>query len=98
MSNKPKIQTLKSSLKVADLRPTSTQVVNRIRGYKLNQIRQRIASRDEYTCRKCKRVTVDFEIDHIRPLEQGGAESDDNRQLLCIRCHKEKSAQEGEKR
>ena len=72
--------------------------VVRIVGRKLQRIRERILLRDEYTCRKCGRVTVDLEVDHIVPLGDGGAESDNNRQCLCTTCHDIKSAAEGKER
>jgi 5-methylcytosine-specific restriction protein A len=32
------------------------------------------------------------EVDHIKPLEHGGTNEDDNLQLLCSECHKVKTA------
>ena len=90
-SIKPKISTL-------DVRTCSMPVVERIRGYELQKIRNRILLRDEYTCRRCGRVSVDLEIDHIVPLHLGGAETDENRQSLCPVCHAEKNAEEAEGR
>jgi len=66
----------------------------RIRGRKLQRIRDRILLRDEYTCRKCGHVSSRLEVDHIVPLHLGGVESDSNRQALCKRCHKIKSDRE----
>jgi 5-methylcytosine-specific restriction endonuclease McrA len=37
-----------------------------------------------------------FEIDHIKPLTNGGTNDVDNLQLLCKSCHKEKSMREKE--
>lgn len=34
------------------------------------------------------------EVDHIKPLHQGGADTDSNRQSLCSECHKRKSVTE----
>ena len=72
--------------------------VQRIVGRELQRIRDRILLRDEYTCQKCGRVTVDLEVDHIVPLHLGGQESDANRQCLCRTCHDIKSAVEGKER
>ena len=73
--------------------PASTR---RIEGREAQRIRKRIALRDGFTCQNpsCGLVTVQFEIDHIVPLHLGGAESDENRQLLCIKCHAIKTANE----
>jgi len=68
--------------------------VKRIVGRELQRIRERILLRDEYTCRKCGSVTVDLEVDHVVPLGDGGAESDNNRQCLCYQCHIKKTAEE----
>ena len=40
------------------------------------------------------RVTVAVELDHIKPLHQGGTDTPDNRQGLCTDCHTEKSKTE----
>lgn len=84
---KPKINTL-------DTRRAASAATERIRGYQLVGIRQRISLRDEYVCQKCGRVTAQGQVDHITPLHLGGAESDENRQWLCIPCHDLKSAEE----
>jgi len=71
--------------------PASTR---RIEGREAQRIRKQIALRDGFTCRSCGLVSVRFEIDHIVPLHLGGAESDENRQLLCIKCHGIKTSKE----
>lgn len=91
-SLKPKINTL-------DTRQGAPVAVERIRGYELTKIRQRIGLRDLFTCQMCGRVTADGEVDHIVPLHLGGQESDENRQWLCpIPCHRLKSDQEEKER
>lgn len=48
-------------------------------------------------CAHCKaegRIIATDEIDHVKPLFQGGADDDDNVQGLCRRCHAIKSAKE----
>jgi len=35
-----------------------------------------------------------FELDHIVPLSQGGTDTEQNSQVLCIDCHKAKSSAE----
>ena len=48
-------------------------------------------------CQSCREL-VDypwgFELDHIVPLSQGGPDTEGNSQVLCIDCHKAKSAAE----
>lgn len=87
---------LKPSITTLDTRRAAPVATERIRGWKLQQIRERIALRAEYICQKCRRVTglKDGELDHITPLHMGGADNDENLQWLCIPCHAEKSAEE----
>lgn len=73
---------------------------DRIRGREHGNIRERILIRDEFTCQHCHRsyALQYLQIDHITPLHLGGAETDDNRQTLCIDCHNTKSKGEGTER
>ena len=89
-----KITTLKSRIKTLDNDRVSTIAADRIRGRRLAHIRERVLLRDSYTCRRCGRVSLHLEVDHITPLFLGGAESDENRQALCRECHAAKSAEE----
>lgn len=54
--------------------------------------RNRIRLRDGYRCRRCSIAVRIGEVDHIKSLEEGGTNDDTNLQLLCIRCHKLKTA------
>ena len=46
---------------------------------------------------ECKGIINDrFEIDHIKPIAQGGKNDDDNLQVLCPSCHKDKTKSEQE--
>lgn len=85
---------LPKRINTLDTRRGSTIAVQRIRGWELHKIRERILLRDEYTCRRCGLVSVDLEVDHIVPLHLGGRESDENRQAICRACHHAKSAAE----
>ena len=83
---------LERKIQIVDFKVGSAVAVERIRGWKLTKIRERILLRDQYTCRKCGRVSVDLVVDHITPLHLGGSESDENRQALCpIPCHRDKT-------
>ena len=59
--------------------------------------RDRIKRRDCglcQTCLECGVIRQGTEVDHTIPLSQGGADSDENKRLLCTQCHKAKSARE----
>jgi len=90
-----KIASIKPRIAKLDLRRGAPAAVERIRGYELTKIRERILLRDGYSCRICGRVSAtELVVDHIVPLHLGGAESDENRQALCSDCHAKKSEQE----
>jgi 5-methylcytosine-specific restriction protein A len=93
---KPNIPTLKPRIATIDTRQGSSMAVERIRGYELTKIRERVLLRDGYACQRCGRVSATgLVVDHIVPLHLGGAESDSNRQALCAEpCHRIKSEQE----
>ncbi|MEN6423666.1 MAG: HNH endonuclease [Smithella sp.] len=96
-TNMAKITTIKQRIKTIKTGIASLGT-ERIRGWKLMKIRDRIMLRDNYTCWKCGRVTTNGQVDHVIPLFLGGPESDENRQYLCCECHQEKTAEEGKGR
>ena len=96
-SSRPRLQSIERRVTTIETKRGCDAVV-RIVGRKLQRIRERILLRDEYTCQKCGRVTVDLEMDHIVPLHLGGRESDENRACLCHKCHDLKSEGEGKER
>ena len=56
-------------------------------------IREKVISRDEATCRMCKRVVADGHVDHIRNDAAVNAGFDlGSLQYLCSSCHSHKSA------
>lgn len=68
----------------------------RITGRKLQAMRADLFARDPL-CAECKRqgrVTLATQRDHIKPLAEGGADTDDNVQGLCAPCHDAKSKTE----
>ena len=89
-----KIESIKPRISKIDMRQGSSVAVERIRGWKLTKIRERILLRDDYTCQQCGRVLINGEVDHIVPLHLGGFESDMNRQYLCKECHQAKTEKE----
>jgi len=57
---------------------------------------RRLRLMTEPLCRQCKlrdRVTAATQVDHIKPISQGGSALDmDNTQSLCHSCHSVKTA------
>jgi 5-methylcytosine-specific restriction endonuclease McrA len=57
----------------------------------------KVKIRDKFRCAACGRIAQDHEVDHRIPLSLGGADKDENLQLLCRGvdgCHAIKSAHE----
>ena len=88
-TSKPRIKTHPGRLPVATTKDT------RLTGRRLQSIRLEMWKRDP-NCAECGRITAwpyGFEIDHVVPLFEGGADDETNRQLLCatdgdqIGCH-----------
>lgn len=72
-----------------------------------NGFRPQIYERDNGICQICGRVMErrnpwilpeEANVDHIIPLVDGGKHSWNNMQLLCVDCHKRKTAKEASKR
>jgi len=67
------------------------------------RIRDRVMVRDKGLCH-CARclqtgaLLPAHQVDHVRPLWAGGAESDSNRCAINVECHKFKSADEARMR
>lgn len=58
------------------------------------RLKQKIHTRDEWTCCSCGRVTMELELDHIVNVAQGGTDDEANLQSLCVPCHKKKTQME----
>ena len=59
--------------------------------------REAILERFNNVCNICKcKINKGFEIDHIRPLANGGKEEESNLQPLCKACHRDKCSNEHE--
>ena len=55
--------------------------------------RLQVLSRADYRCAKCR--GYGNEVDHIQPLQKGGATYDPaNLQVLCAECHRTKTSRE----
>lgn len=70
----------------------------RIRGDRWQKMRQRTLLSGQGACAKCGRVHPSNQVDHIVPLEQGGSNDPANLQVLCVDCHKAKTAAEARER
>lgn len=71
----------------------------RITGRALQRLRAELFDR-EPLCRSCKAaglVELATQRDHIKPLEEGGTDTEDNVQPLCEPCHDAKSKAERER-
>lgn len=51
-----------------------------------------VAAKQKWTCKSCNEMLdATYEIDHIRPLYQGGDNQPYNLQALCRNCHGRKT-------
>lgn len=60
-----------------------------------DRVQARVAKRANDCCVKCTRQigpALKGQIDHVTPLILGGANRETNLQLLCVECHKAKTA------
>ena len=51
---------------------------------------RRVVIRDGFRCKKCRVIPIYPTTDHILPKIFGGTSKDDNLQMLCLMCHREK--------
>jgi 5-methylcytosine-specific restriction protein A len=68
----------------------------RITGRKLQRMRAELFQRDPL-CAMCKAqgfIKLATQRDHIVPLAEGGSDTADNEQGLCVECHEAKSLAE----
>lgn len=82
---------------VAPMQRAVTENLNpRPRGRRLQKTRARIQKRDNSTCQGCGLLWVPWldQVDHTVPRARGGADTDENQQLLCRQCHSDKTAAE----
>lgn len=93
----PKLKTLGSRVAMAPSRQPATQrsADRRMTGRALQERRLRIWSRNPH-CAACGRLVAmhEFELDHKVALVNGGTDTDENCQVLCIGpngCHHRKT-------
>lgn len=96
---KPRLQALSAArVPVLSAQPGR---IERKRGSAGVKDRNEIKERDCGLCQECKRqgkTTVGSVVDHIEPLWKGGSDEPENKELLCIPCHDEKTAREAKER
>ena len=70
--------------------------INRMRGRRWLALRSQVLSAEPrcLSCLQQGRLSAAREVDHIVPLQQGGADAISNLQPLCHDCHATKSAAE----
>lgn len=109
MGQRPRIPSLPLRIQLADgVKLQQAQRIGstaRARGRARQDARLRIWLRDSPRCAGCGDLiditpgtSRPFELDHTTPLWEGGADSDENRQCLCIPCHQAKTAAEAARR
>ncbi len=63
------------------------------------RIRDKVLRRDGYLCVTCQAkglIVEAAEVDHIVPKSQGGTESLENLEAICVPCHKRKTFMESQ--
>ncbi len=61
--------------------------------YVPDEVRAAVFERDGHKCRRCP-ATERLELDHIKPVSQGGGATEDNLQVLCVSCNRKKRAEQ----
>lgn len=59
-----------------------------------NKLRKQALKRDNHTCQQCGATDVPLEINHINNKAQGGTDTLDNLETLCIPCHAPETRQQ----
>lgn len=59
------------------------------------KLREKILSRDKYTCRYCGNKDEPFHLDHVYPVVKGGETSEHNLVTSCQRCNSRKHSSIG---
>lgn len=74
----------------------ATAAARTLNGATRKRMKQAIIIRDEYTCQQCGKLVDLHEshLDHVVPITQGGDDSPENLQTLCIGCSKAKTQRE----
>ncbi len=66
------------------------------RAYLTEKDKRELIEDQSFKCRICDCPCAKFEIDHIKPLANGGTNNVENLQAICSNCHTEKTVEEKE--
>jgi Zn finger protein HypA/HybF involved in hydrogenase expression len=82
---------------VKELRFKREEIKNERQTFDAEQ-RKELLNKVNYKCQECSKPIDlgEFEIDHIRPLSNGGGNDESNLQALCKKCHADKTKIEQE--
>lgn len=67
---------------------------SQVYGPEWRRARQRALDRSGHRCSQC-RSPRELQVDHVIPVSRGGTHDQSNLAVLCVRCHRKKTAQEG---
>jgi 5-methylcytosine-specific restriction endonuclease McrA len=83
---------LKKKVSEAKTRASAQRVPDgSLREFIPESVRHRVWERDGGACRQCG-ATSDLQYDHLIPVSMGGTNTEDNLQILCATCNRQKGA------
>lgn len=65
--------------------------VKRTGRYLWRKLRLKILSRDNYKCKYCGIVSLNMQVDHIKPVSKGGNDDESNLVAACLKCNSKKN-------
>ena len=72
-------------------KPTKTKTLRKTS----EAVKKIVAARQKWTCHVCAELLNSaYQIDHVQPLWQGGADDRENMMALCASCHAQKTQAE----
>ena len=79
-----------------ELERTVQQLIAQPRRRRVTErVKKQVAADQQWKCSLCESVLSSaFQVDHVRPLWQGGTNERDNLTALCANCHALKTQQE----
>ncbi|MCO8071880.1 HNH endonuclease [Acinetobacter lwoffii] len=91
---KPRLQVIKTKPAQSTAQPQPKRWGSGRGGRPWRRLKEKIHTRDHWTCLHCGITTMKLELDHIINVAQGGTDDESNLQSLCPECHKVKSQKE----
>lgn len=87
-----------SGVRVHEVQPTQPERYGQGRGGRpWRRLRKAVMDRDSWLCQTCKRAgkhRLATQVDHVKPLAQGGTDDPDNLEAICDPCHARKTGRE----